>query len=248
MELQKKESVNFAAKAIVYVMISLTCAFAMAGAALLDLEMGQDFYFFDPLVKCFIIFGILAYASLTGKPINTPGSKVITPWLLVALIPFLSNFIDYFCIPDHMPSLSALLIILVNMVSTAAWEELFFRYVGQSLFERNGKYTIGAVLLLSLTFGCTHLINIIFSDPVTVLLSVLHASISGIFWLALYRHTGSLWVTFAGHTLQNLIAAFFGLFPEADMIFYTPANYILVSIIMLAISIYILKKHKYIEK
>lgn len=104
MELQKKESVNFAAKAIVYVMISLTCAFAMAGAALLDLEMGQDFYFFDPLVKCFIIFGILAYASLTGKPINTPGSKVITPWLLVALILFCLTASTTFVSPTICPA------------------------------------------------------------------------------------------------------------------------------------------------
>ncbi len=248
MVMKIKEQKHFTAKAIVFIMISLICAFALAGATFLDLEMGQDFYLFDTIIKCVIIFGTFAYASLTGITINTSGSKVITPWLLVALIPFLANSINYFCIPDHRPGIATLVKILVNMVTTAAWEELLFRYVGQSLFERNGKYRIGSIILLALTFGCTHLINIFFYDPVSVLLQVLCAGISGIFWLALYRHTGSLWLTFVGHMLQNLIAAFFGLFPESDFIFYSSVNLILLTIIQLAISIYIFKKYGYIEK
>ena len=239
---------QFTAKAIIYIMVSLTCAFALAGAAFLDLEMGQDFYFFDTIIKCVIIFGAFAYASLAGSPINTSERKVLTPWLLVALIPFLANIFYCFRIPDHIPGLTVWLKLLVTVVTTAAWEELFFRYVGQSLFEHNRKYTIESLILLALTFGCAHLINIFFYDPVSVLLQTLHASVIGVFWLTIYRHTGSLWLTFIGHTLQNLVPAFFNLFPEQDLLFYTPVNIILQMIIHLTVSVYILKKYGYIDK
>jgi hypothetical protein len=92
------------------------------------------------------------------------------------------------------------------------------------------------------------MINIFFYDPVSVLLQVLHASVIGVFWLALYRHTGSLWLTFVGHILQNLVVTFYNLFPEQDLLFYTPVNFILVIIIQLTVSVYILKKYGYIEK
>jgi membrane protease YdiL (CAAX protease family) len=245
---KRKMQKQFTEKAIVYIMISLSCAFALAGAAFLDIEMGKDSYLFDTIIKCIIIIGTFAYASLVGIPINNTGRKIITPWLLVALIPFLANILYCFRIPDHIPSSTVWLKILVTVVTTAAWEELFFRYVGQSLFEHNGKYTIGSLILLALTFGCAHLINIFFYDPVSVLLQILHASVIGVFWLAIYRHTGSLWLTFVGHTLQNLVPAFFNLFPEQDLLFYTPVNIILQMIIQLTISVYILKKYGYIDK
>jgi membrane protease YdiL (CAAX protease family) len=245
---KRKMQKQFTEKAIVYIMISLSCAFALAGAAFLDIEMGKDSYLFDTIIKCIIIIGTFAYASLVGIPINNAGRKIFTPWLLVALIPFLANSINYFCIPDHAPDLAALVKILVIVATTAAWEELFFRYVGQSLFEHNGKYTIGALVLLALTFGCTHMINIFFYDPVSVLLQVLNASVIGVFWLTIYRHTGSLWLAFAGHMLQNLVPTFFNLFPEQDLLFYTPVNFILQIIIQLTVSIYILKKYGYIDK
>jgi hypothetical protein len=51
-----------------------------------------------------------------------------------------------------------------------------------------------------------------------------------------------------GHTLQNLVPAFFNLFPEQDVLFYTPVNLILGMLIQLAVSVYILNKYGYIEK
>lgn len=244
--MQKNE--KFSAKAVVYIMLSMICSFALAGGAFLDIEMEHSIYLFDIMVKIFIMVGILAYSSLCGIPMNTPDSKFFTPWLLVALIPFIDNTIDYFRIPNRCPGVIEIISMLATVFTTAAWEEMFFRYVGRTLFERNGKYSIGAVVLLALTFGCSHLINVFFYDTFSVLLQVMHASVSGVFLLALYRHTGSLWLTITAHALQNFAGSVFDLFPDSELLFHSPVFFILSTIIQLTIGIYILIKYKYISK
>lgn len=235
-------------KAIAYVAVSLLCVFAMAGAAFLDMEMGQTIHPFSLAVKVIIMVGIVAYASLRGVPMNAPDGKFLTPWLLVALIPFVDNTIDYFRIPNQWPDAVEFVIAVASVLTTAAWEEMFFRYVGKSLFERNGKYHVGAVVFLALTFGCSHLINMFFYETVSVLLQVLHASVSGVFLLALYRRTGNLWVTILAHFLQNFAAAFFDLFPESEQLIQSPVLFILSTVVQLSIGVYILVKYRYVTR
>ncbi len=240
------------AKTVIYIMLSCICAFAMAGAAYLDMEMGLKINLFDIAAKIIIMAGIFAYASLQGAPMNTPGSRFFSPWLLVALIPAFANAINTFCIPDYYPGTAEAINIVAIMFTTATWEEMYFRYVGRTLFEKDGKYSIGAVVLLALTFGVPHLINIFFYDPAYVLIQVLSASIAGVFLLALYRHTGSLRLTIAGHFLQNFLGTFFQTFTTAESFEAQTANrpglvvMVLSSIIQLAIGLYILKKYGYI--
>ena len=239
---------NFSAKAVAYVMFSLICGFALAGAAFLDMELGHSIYLFDILAKVLIMAAIFAYASLYGIPMNTPDSKFLTPWLLVALIPFVDNTIDYFRVPNRLPGMVEWISMVTTVFTTAAWEEMLFRYVGRTLFERNGKYSIGAVILLALTFGCSHLINMFFYNPFAVLLQVMHASVGGVFLLALYRHTGCLWVTIMAHFLQNLACSIFDLFPDSEQLIQTPVIFILSTIVLLSIGIYILKKYHYVTR
>lgn len=245
---------NTIAKAVIYIMFSCICAFSMAGAAYLDMALGLRINLFDIAAKIMIIAGIFAYASLRGTPINAPGSRILTPWLLVALIPALANTFNTICIPNHFPGTVETFNLIATMFTTAAWEELYFRYVGRTLFEKDSKYSTSAVVLLPLTFGIPHLINIFFYDPVSVLIQVLSASISGVFWLAMYRHTGCLWLTILGHFVQNFMGMFFQTFTTAEYFAEQTAGrpglivMILCSIIQLAVGIYILKKFKYITK
>lgn len=243
-----KKLEQFKPKEILYIMICLTCSFALAGAAFLDCEMNHSIYVFDISSKVIIMVGIFSYAALCKKPMNTPGNKFFTPWLLVALIPFVFNTIDYFCIPNRVPSITECVNMLLTVFTTAAWEEMLFRYVGRTMFERNGKYSIGSIVLLSVTFGCSHLINIFFYDTISVLLQTLCACTFGIFLLALYRHTGNLWIVVTAHGFNNLIATFFNLFPESEAFLQSWITFVLYVLTEFGVGIYILAKYGYIEK
>lgn len=243
-----KKLEQFTPKAVLYIMICLTCSFALAGAAFLDMEFNHSVYVFDPFSKVIIMVGIFSYSMLCKTPMNTPGSKFFTPWLLVALIPFAFNAVDNFCMPNRVPGAAECINMLLSVFTTAAWEEMLFRYVGRTIFDQNGKYSIGSIVLLSLTFGCAHLINIFFYDPISIMLQVLSACTFGVFLLALYRHTGSLWIVITAHGLNNLVATFFQLFPESELLFSIWINYVIYVLAELGIGIYILAKYGYIER
>jgi membrane protease YdiL (CAAX protease family) len=226
----------------------------MAGAAFLDAETGLTIHVFDITVKIMIAGGIFAYASLPGIPMNIPGSRIRTPWLLVALLPALTNTINTICIPNYFPGAAAIINLAACMFTTALWEEMYFRYVGRTLFEQDGKYSIGAVALLAMTFGVHHLINIFFYDSVYVLIQFISASIAGVFWLALYRHTGCLRLTITGHFFQNFMGTFFQTFTTAEYFAGQTADRpgflltVLCSVMELAVGVWILKKYKYLAK
>lgn len=245
---------KFAVKALVYISLSSVFAFALAGAALLDAQQNHNINLLDILTKLLIITGIFAYSSLCGMPMNAPGSRVFTFWLLAALIPAFANTVNTLCIPNYYPGTTETINLAATMFTTAVWEEMYFRYVGKTLFEQEGKYSIGAVVLLSVAFGVTHMINIFFYDPVSVLIQLLSASISGVFWLALYRHTGSLTLTIIAHFLQNFMGTFFQTFTTAESFYVQTASrpgisvMILCSIMELTVGVYILKKYNYISK
>ena len=242
------------AKAAVYITLACICAFAMAGAAYLDMEMGLKINLFDLATKVIIMAGIFGYASLRDIPMNAPGSRLLSPWLAAALIPALANTINACCIPDYFPGMAAILNLAACMLTTAIWEEMYFRYVGRTLFETDGTYTIGAVILLALAFGFPHLINIFFYDATSVLIQFISASFAGVFLLALYRHTGSLLLTIIGHFLQNFLATFFQTVTTPESFAAQTANrpgmmvMILCHAIQLALGVCILKKYKYITK
>lgn len=229
-------------------MICLTCSFALTGAAFLDMEMNHSIYVFDTISKVIIMAGIFAYAAICKTPMNLPGKPYFTPWLWVAMIPFAMNVVDCFCIPNRIPGATEYISMLLSVFSTAGWEEMLFRYVGRTMFERNGKYSIESIVLLSLTFGCSHLVNIFFYETVSVLLQVLSACSFGVFLLALYQHTGNIWIVITAHGFNNLGASFFGLFPDSKPILPMYITFVIYVFTELAVGVYILIKYGYIAR
>ena len=77
---------------------------------------------------------------------------------------------------------------------------------------------------------------------------MLSACTFGLFLLALYRHTGKLWLVITAHGLNNFIATFFDLFSESEALFGTWVNYVVYVLAEFAIGLFILVKYGYVEK
>ena len=238
----------FKAKAVLFVMMALTCSFALAGAAYLDMEFKLSIHAFSIAVKLALMLTAAAYAALRGVPMNAAGSRFFSMWLPVALIPFVLTGLNTLRMPNRMPAATEWIEMLLSVFTTAAWEEMFYRYVARTLFERDGRYTPGAVVLLTLTFGSAHLINMFFYAPAAVLLQTLNACVFGLFLLALYRHTGSLRLVIASHFFNNLIATFFDFFADTPYLIQSAAPFILLIVAEAAVGLFILIRYGYVAR
>ena len=103
------------------------------------------------------------------------------------------------CPLDFEPYTSSIVLTVAGTLVTALWEELYFRYVGCSLFEENGKYKWYNVIFLALMFMGIHLINVYFNGWAATQNQLMFTFSLGIFLLALYIQTKSIIVPIIGH-------------------------------------------------
>ena len=169
-------------------------------------------------------------------------------YLLVIIIPLIFSVLLSMCPIDFMPYPSFIIMTVVGTLTTAIWEELYFRYVGCSLFEENGKFKWYNILFLTLVFSCTHIVNIFGQSLNTTLTQLLFTIGLGVFLLALYIDTRSIILPIIAHFCINSVADFFNLFatPEAQAMAYFSGSVPLLLvyvIVFIAIGVYILKRH-----
>ena len=242
--MEKKKRVE---KGIIYIVLAIVFAFSIAGANWLDQYLEWNGVM-ETGIKVVIIIAILAYADWRGelkKIFSCPVSWKM--WFLV-LFPLLFN-IPLLTVFDQSASVGAVIGIIIGVLTTAIWEELFFRYVGQAWFERDGCFTVLDVIFLAAVFALPHMVNIVIHP---VLDQVFTAFCFGVFTLALYRHSGSLLLPMVSHILLNTLGQFLALFSSEDALLhpYLGSAAVIISeiakIAALAIGMYILIRHKYI--
>ena len=197
-------------KIIVFVSLAIIMSFVCVLGGLLDAHFGLGF--FSVALKSLMIAAILLYVRHKNEFFQLYEGRYFTAFLLLAFVPGLIMLFSALGVPDHIPSVFLIVSTFLNILTTAAWEELFFRYVGKSLFETNGKYLRADFIMLSLVFAATHLVNLLFYSPLSVLPQVAVALSFGIFLFALYCKTKNIFVPITAHFFNNFAAGFFGIF------------------------------------
>lgn len=103
-----------------------------------------------------------------------------------------------------MPSVYALIILIIEEIFTGLFEEFIFRgIILNTLLKKFG--IISAIFISSSLFGLTHLINL-FDNPNLIndtMAQVFYATFIGIFFGALYLRTKNIWLVAFYHTMYN---------------------------------------------
>ena len=207
----------------------------------------------DIIIKILIIIAICIYAARRDE-FNSFFNIDFSPvYLLIIVIPVIFSFILQNCPLDFEPYPSFVITTVVGTITTAIWEELYFRYVGCSLFiDRNGKYKWYNVIFLAVAFSIGHIFNLFFNGATATFNQIFFTIGLGIFLLALYIHTRSIIVPIIAHFCINSVADYFTLYAteEAQAMayigdFFNPflAVYIVVLIVL---GFIILKRHDHL--
>lgn len=146
--------------------------------------------------------------------------RFCTPHLLWLLLPFLFGTLVNLGRATLSPAVDVILLTVGSMLTTVVWEELFFHYIGQMLFERDDRYSLSALAVLVLGFGLSHLLYL-FLDPAHwehVLWQTLLSSAFGFFSISLYAKTQNIWITMLAHLAMNVPNTFSELYQESPFL------------------------------
>lgn len=207
----------------------------------------------DTILKVFLIIAISIYA-IHSKELKTIFNINFSPvYLTVIIPPLIFSYLIQVCPLDFEPYQSFILSTVISTVTTAIWEELYFRYIGCSLFrEDNGKYKWYNIVFLALTFSAMHLVNITSGLSISLINQLVFTVGLGFLLLGLYIHTKSIIAPIIAHFCINTVADYFNLFATEQArasAYFGEYEYILLIldvIVMIIIGIYLLKKYDHV--
>lgn len=106
---------------------------------------------------------------------------------------------------------------IICMFAVGLSEELCNRAVSAlSLLEHFGTNKKGiwtSAIISGVLFGCLHLFNLSYGDPIKVIVQVIAAATTGVLYAAIYFRSGNLWLMVTIHAMHDIAAAArFGIF------------------------------------
>ncbi len=149
----------------------------------------------------------------------------------------------------------AIIIFIVCMFFVGLSEELCNRAISaESLLEHYGTDKKGiwkAAIISGILFGCLHLFNLKYGDPIKVTVQVIAAAATGVLYAAIYFRSGNIWLMVTLHALHDIAAAAgYGIFSRGNvtnMLAYSgpEALYGLITVIpQVIVAIFLLRKSK----
>lgn len=136
-------------------------------------------------------------------------STVVIATMLFSLVTFFERSISN---PDTVWASTGMIVLgLVQAVGIGIREECFFRGAIQSIlakkYARSVKGVWFAALIASSIFGIAHLLNLFTGfNPLVAVLQAISATITGLFFAAVYLRSRSLWVPILVHALIDTAA------------------------------------------
>ena len=184
---------------LAYLALCLVATLLVTGAVAMEqqgaVSMGSD-------IKVLVGLAALLLAGREARISLRHGKSL--PWmLLLALVAPLIYLVFRLGPASLQPTGEAVAMQCLSILTTAYWEESLFRLWGRLLFEEEEGYKARNFLLLAVIFGSMHLVNLLNSDPQTVLLQVVFAILTGLFLQTLYTWTGSLALVVTTHICIN---------------------------------------------
>lgn len=208
----------------------------------------------DIILKFIFIIVLLLYISQRNKISTLTNFNIPIPYILAALIPTVMSILLTACPLGNSIGTDIIVFTITGTLTTAIWEELYFRYVGCSLFEEDSKFKWYNILFLAFSFSMAHTLNIFSNGAFATMTQVIFTFGFGIFALALYISTRSILLTIISHFLMNSVTDFYTIFADQNLTgvlycgnLYYPI-FIFYVILLISLGLFILKKNNLITR
>lgn len=229
---RKGETVNklsFAKAAFIFIFGGITACAVILGCYYLD-EITHLDGLFDLIAKCLLIIVILIAVVRIDPDFNIGfGFKgFVSKFMPLEFIPVFVLAVMYFVPFDASPHVETVILTYCGILTTVVWEELYFRVFGLCLFKQTGETDWKTVLLLSLVFGLTYLVDAVPLPHLIfeVVLQSIEAVAHGFFLLALYVKSRNILLPMVMHFLCSAVVVTYDLFSTQSHYFGETAYYL----------------------
>lgn len=220
-KLRKKSITLSASRGRRWLYYSLCCLGAsllVLACSLLDESLGTRLI--GPLARLTLAWTAFSMARQSGLYRFQEEGPLLSPWLVMALLPLLMALVFYGG-TGPFPGAEALFLTIFSALASALWEEVFFRFWGSILFEKEGRYRAWDFILMALLFALMHLTALVFAPPSQVMVQMVFALVSALFLQTLYALSHSLRLILLFHFGLNSITALSGLLcPKGAGLFF----------------------------
>ena len=213
-------SASYGKRRLYYFLTALIATLLVLAGSQLSSAVGTSAV--EIFVKFALAFLAFVLARQSGYLDPAGDGRFFSPCFFLILPPLILSLLAYLGPLNLKIAPGRLIVLLLGVLPTALWEELFFRLWGRILFEEKGTYRPADFLFLALTFGAMHLVNA-FSAPIGVVaVQVMLAVVTALFLQTIYAVSGSLRLPLLYHFLLNLISQLLGneLVPEGGERFF----------------------------
>ena len=213
-------SASFGKRRFYYFLAALIATLLVLAGNLLDESFGL------PYISLFVKFGLAWLAFMMAKQsgyLDPAGDgRLFSPYFFLILPPIVFTVLCYLGPIRPETELYGFILAVLGILSTAFWEELYFRLWGRILFEEEGQYRTVDFLFLALTFGAMHLINLVSAPLGPVVLQAVLAVVTALFLQSLYASSESLRLVILFHLLLNAAGSLLPryLVPQAESRFF----------------------------
>ncbi len=140
--------------------------------------------------------------------------------ILLVMLPSLINIVRFGHF-DLKPDLTEIISLVIQVMTTAIWEEMCFRYLG--IVTVDGKINYKTGVWLSGLFALQHIINLIYMPLTDVLFQMILAYSVGLYLLGIYKMYDNVWMLIASHFMLNLTSKLPHLL-QSSTVTFLPAN------------------------
>ena len=202
-------------KTILFILGAVLASGLQVAAYFLDTQIADGAGWISVIIKVLFIISCVLFLSRSKVSVLSvkAGAKDLRLCLAFVMVVIVLQLVAQYRPCNFVPNLAVFLAGVLGVLTIAMWEELYYRAVAvQILEERLNRLSTRGIVVMTLVFSLSHMVNLVSGDYIAVLITVIFASGFGFLLLAIYATSKSLILPIVLHFTVNYLSTLFNTF------------------------------------
>ncbi len=225
---------------ILFIIIAIFASAMMVGCYFIDTSTNQ-YGIYSSLLKIVYIIACTIFLVIKKQHIFINNKKHTKQIVIEILILLALNMLIAIRVINRQGDFPTFSFLVISVVTTAIWEELFYRCIG-SLVVLNNRHNMSGMIIISIVFALSHLMNLFGGDYLSTVVIVIFAFGFGMYLNSCYLLSGSIIFALILHFFINFSNSLFAMLSISSNLVGIFA--IILYVVLSGVCIYLALHHK----